>query len=51
MSGAENHLSELTERGTIVRNIRLNAGDPANIEGRVNKVALVLKTCFLKRAN
>jgi protein PhnA len=43
--------SFVAKRGTMVRNIRLIAGDPANIEGRVNKIALVLKTCFLKRAN
>jgi protein PhnA len=43
--------SFVAKRGTMVRNIRLIPGDPANIEGRVNKIALVLKTCFLKRAN
>lgn len=43
--------SFVAKRGTMVRNIRLIAGDPANIEGRVNKIALVLKTRFLKRAN
>ncbi len=32
----------------MVRNIRL-IDDPANIEGRVNKITLVLKTQFLKR--
>jgi len=37
------------KRGTMVRNIRL-IGDPKNIEGRVNKTMLVLKTEFLKKA-
>ena len=41
--------SFVAKRGTLVRNIRLT-GDPRNIEGRVNKVALVLKTEFLKKA-
>jgi protein PhnA len=43
--------SFVAKRGTLVRNIRLIPGDQANIEGRVNKIVLVLKTCFLKRAN
>jgi protein PhnA len=37
------------KRGTMVKNIRLS-DDPALIEGRVNKTAIFLKTCFLKRA-
>lgn len=37
------------KRGTLVKNIRL-IGDPENIEGRVNKIDLVLKTKFLKKA-
>ena len=41
--------SFVAKRGTTVKNIHL-IGDPANIEGRVNKVQLVLKTCFLKKA-
>lgn len=41
--------SFVAKRGTMVKNIRLT-GDPENIEGRVNKVGLVLKTCFLKKA-
>lgn len=40
--------SFVAKRGTVVRKIRLT-GDPHNIEGRVNKVALVLKTEFLKK--
>ncbi|MFK7766141.1 MAG: PhnA domain-containing protein [Mariniblastus sp.] len=39
----------VAKRGTMVKNIHL-IGDPANIEGRVNKTTLVLKTCFLKKA-
>lgn len=42
--------SFVAKRGTVVRGIRLT-GDPENIEGRVNKVHLVLKTCFLKKVN
>ena len=38
------------KRGTMVRNIHL-IDDPDNIEGRVNKIALVLKTKFLKRVS
>lgn len=38
------------KRGTMVRNIRL-IDDPDNIEGRVNKITLVLKTKFLKRVS
>lgn len=37
------------KRGTLVKNISLT-DDPANIEGRVNGVRIVLKTCFLKKA-
>ncbi len=36
------------KRGTLVRNIRLG-NDPTHIEGRVNKVAILLKTAFLKK--
>ena len=41
--------SFVAKRGTTVKNIHL-IGDPDNVEGRVNKVQLVLKTCFLKKA-
>jgi protein PhnA len=41
--------SFVAKRGTLVKGIRLT-GDPENIEGRVNKIGLVLKTCFLKKA-
>jgi protein PhnA len=36
------------KRGTLVKNIRLG-DDPTHVEGRVNKTAIMLKTCFLKR--
>ena len=42
--------SFIAKRGTLVKGIRLT-GDPDNIEGRVNKISVVLKTCFLKKAN
>jgi protein PhnA len=41
----------VAKRGTLVKSIRLIEGDPDNIEGRVNKTTLVLKTKFLKKAN
>ena len=40
----------VAKRGTIVRNIRV-IGDPDNIEGKINKITLVLKTKFLKRVS
>ena len=40
----------IAKRGTLVKNIRLT-GDPAHVDGRVNKVAIVLKTCFLKKVS
>lgn len=40
----------VAKRGTMVRNIHL-INDPGNIEGRVNKITLVLKTKFLKRVS
>ena len=36
------------KRGTLVKNIRLG-DDPTHVEGRVNKMSIMLKTCFLKR--
>ena len=36
------------KRGTLVKGIRLT-GDPEHVDGRVNKVAIVLKTRFLKK--
>jgi protein PhnA len=40
--------SSVLKRGTMVKNIRLT-GDDAAIEGRVDKVMMVLKTEFLKK--
>lgn len=37
------------KRGTLVKNIRLT-DDPGHVEGKVNGVAIVLKTQFLKKA-
>lgn len=37
------------KRGTLVKGVRLG-GDPALVEGRVNGVAIYLRTEFLKRA-
>jgi protein PhnA len=41
----------VAKRGTLVKNIRLIPDDPDNVEGRVNKIGLVLKTCFLKKSS
>ena len=41
----------VAKRGTLVKNIRLIPDDPDNVEGRVNKIALVLKTKFLKKSS
>lgn len=38
------------KRGTLVKNIRL-IDDPDHIEGRVNKITIVLKTQYLKRVS
>jgi protein PhnA len=40
--------SGIIKRGTTVRNIRLS-DDPKEIEGKVEKVQMVLKTEFLKK--
>lgn len=37
------------KRGTLVKNIRLTSNDE-EIEGRVDRSEIVLKTCFLKKA-
>lgn len=37
------------KRGTLVKNIHLT-DNPAHVEGRVNNIAIVLKTEFLKKA-
>lgn len=41
--------SSVIKRGTVVKNIRLT-GSPGEIEGRVEKIVMVLKTEFLKKA-
>ncbi len=41
--------SAVIKRGTVVKNIRLT-DDPAEIDCRVNKVAMVLRTEFVKKA-
>ena len=41
--------SQTLKRGTVVKNIRLT-DDEGEIEGKVEKVTMVLKTEFLKRA-
>jgi len=38
------------KQGTVVKNIRLT-DNPEHVDGRVNKVAIVLKTCFLKKVS
>jgi protein PhnA len=40
--------SGVIKRGTTVRNIRLT-DDEDEIEGKVEKTMMVLKTCFLKK--
>ncbi len=40
----------VAKRGTMVKNIHL-IDDPDNIEGRINKMTLVLKTKFLKKVS
>ncbi len=41
--------SSTIKRGTVVKNIRLT-GSPQEIEGRVERTVMVLKTEFLKKA-
>ena len=40
----------VAKRGTVVKNIRLTS-NPEHVDGRVNKTAIVLKTCFLKKSS
>jgi len=40
--------SQTIKRGTVVKNIRLT-DDPAEIEGRVERTVMVLRTEFLKK--
>lgn len=42
-------MSKTLKRGTIVKSIR-TIGDPENVECRLGKATIVLKTCFLKKA-
>ena len=41
--------SDTIKRGTMVKNIRLT-DDPAEIDCRINKTAMVLRTEFVKKA-
>lgn len=41
--------SDVIKRGTMVKNIRLT-DDPSEIDCRVNKTAMVLRTEFVKKA-
>ena len=41
--------SDVIKRGTMVKSIRLT-NDPAEIDCRVNKTAMVLRTEFVKKA-
>lgn len=41
--------SAVIKRGTVVKNIRLT-DDPAEIDCRVNKVAMVMRTEFVKKS-
>jgi protein PhnA len=41
--------SDVIKRGTMVKNIRLT-DDPTEIDCRVNKTAMVLRTEFVKKA-
>ena len=41
--------SDVIKRGTMVKSIRLT-DDPAEIDCRVNKTAMVLRTEFVKKA-
>ncbi len=41
--------SNVLKRGTVVKNIRLT-GNEEEIEGKIDKTMMVLKTCFLKKS-
>lgn len=41
--------STTLKRGTLVKNIRLTSHEE-EIEGRIERTVMVLKTCFLKKA-
>ncbi len=42
-------MSKTLKRGTVIKNIRLTSKDE-QIECRIGKATLVLKTCFFKKA-
>jgi protein PhnA len=42
-------MSKTLKRGTVIKNIRLTSNDE-QIECRIGKSTLVLKTCFFKKA-
>jgi protein PhnA len=42
--------SDVIKQGTVVKNIKLT-DDPGEIEGRVEKTTIVLKTEFLRKKN
>jgi protein PhnA len=41
--------SAILKRGTVVKNIKITE-DEEEIEGKVEKTMMVLKTCFLKKS-
>ena len=45
IKGASNTL----KRGTVIKNIRLT-GKPEEVECKIGKSTIVLKTCFLKKS-
>ena len=42
-------MSKTLKRGTVIKNIRLTSNDE-QIECRIGKATLVLKTCYFKKA-
>ena len=42
-------MSKTLKRGSVIKNIRLT-GNPEQVECRIGKSTIVLKTCFLKKA-
>lgn len=42
-------MSKTLKRGTVIKNIRLTSNDE-QIECRIGKSTIVLKTCFFKKA-
>ena len=37
------------KRGTVIKNIHLVEGDTKNIEGKVEKIMMIIKTEFVKK--